>query len=211
VRLCGEEHVDEAQGFEASARIGNDTQTAAGGKDCFLVKYDAAGAPAWSRAFGGTGDEGAGVVAVDSARSIYLAAPFQGTASFGGDPITADPNAQFNTVLAKYDTSGALIWHVVLPLAIRDLDMSGDALHAVGAAQGSASADVAVLRVDPADGHNVWMRTFGGPLDDMANAVAVTADGGTVVTGNFGGNATFGAFALTSAGGQDAFVVRLSP
>ncbi|MFO0591112.1 MAG: hypothetical protein U0441_26440 [Polyangiaceae bacterium] len=41
-------------------------------------------------------------------------------------------------------------------------------------------------------------------------AVAVTSDGGAILAGEFGGAATIGPQTLTSAGGQDAFVVRLS-
>ena len=43
------------------------------------------------------------------------------------------------------------------------------------------------------------------------SAVAVTSDGGAILAGEFGGTAAIGPQTLSSAGGQDAFVVRLSP
>ncbi|GAB3576020.1 hypothetical protein GCM10027345_12140 [Hymenobacter daeguensis] len=43
------------------------------------------------------------------------------------------------------------------------------------------------------------------------NATAVDAVGNVVVTGYFKGSLTLGSFALTSAGGRDIFVARLSP
>lgn len=51
-----------------------------------------------------------------------------------------------------------------------------------------------------------WAKTFGDAADQVARDVAVDADGHVVVVGDFAGTIDFGAGAITSAGGLDAFV-----
>lgn len=55
------------------------------------------------------------------------------------------------------------------------------------------------------------LATAGGTATDDVHAIASLADGSTVVTGSFGGTATFGSIAVTSTGGADVYVARLSP
>jgi hypothetical protein len=55
------------------------------------------------------------------------------------------------------------------------------------------------------------LATAGGTATDDGHAIAALADGSTIVTGSFGGTATFGSVAVTSAGGADVYVARLSP
>ncbi|MCE9573853.1 MAG: serine/threonine-protein kinase, partial [Deltaproteobacteria bacterium] len=61
------------------------------------------------------------------------------------------------------------------------------------------------------DGGVRWTRVFGGRLDAMATAVAVTDDGDVLVGGTVRGPVDFGGAAgmLTPAGRADGFVVRL--
>ena len=48
-------------------------------------------------------------------------------------------------------------------------------------------------------------------ISSAVNVTAVDAAGNVVVTGYFKGGLTLGNFVLTSAGGRDIFVARLSP
>ena len=55
----------------------------------------------------------------------------------------------------------------------------------------------------------LWAKQFGAGDDQRAYAVAVDAQGNIAVAGYMGGTANFGGGVLTSAGGWDAFVVKL--
>jgi hypothetical protein len=54
------------------------------------------------------------------------------------------------------------------------------------------------------------LASAGGAATDDAHAIAAFADGSTAVTGSFGGTATFGSSTVTSTGGADVYVARLS-
>ncbi|MBI2819399.1 MAG: hypothetical protein HYX73_05410, partial [Acidobacteria bacterium] len=57
---------------------------------------------------------------------------------------------------------------------------------------------------------HIWSRRFGSTSFDSGYGVAVDGNGNAVVTGAFNGTVDFGGGGLTSAGGGDIFVVKLS-
>ncbi len=74
----------------------------------------------------------------------------------------------------------------------------------------SSGATDGVAVATDTTGTVVWTTAFGtGTGDITVNDAAATADGGVIVAGNFDGTATFGTDTFTSAGGNDAFVVKL--
>lgn len=81
------------------------------GSNILLAKYDANGDHVWSQGLGasGTSDYGYGV-AVDRWDRIHLTGYFEGTADFGGGPITS--GGQHDVLVARYDASGAHEWSV---------------------------------------------------------------------------------------------------
>ncbi|MFX1480394.1 MAG: SBBP repeat-containing protein [Promethearchaeota archaeon] len=73
----------------------------AGYLDAFLIKYDASGVQQWNRTWGGSFQEQAFGLALDSSGNIYLTGS---TGSFGmGDG---------DMFLLKYDSSGVLQWNI---------------------------------------------------------------------------------------------------
>ena len=79
---------------------------------------------------------------------------------------------------------------------------------------GAGLTDVFVAKLDPR-GQVVWARAFGGPGADEGHAIAVDASGHLLATGSFSGTVDFdpgaGRTELASAGGSDAFLLRLTP
>lgn len=68
------------------------------------------------------------------------------------------------------------------------------------------------------DNSLVWVRRVGsefvdsaGNVSEVGKALDVDGSGNVYITGNFRGQADFGPFTLTSAGGKDAFVAKLGP
>lgn len=78
---------------------------------------------------------------------------------------------------------------------------------------GVASNRVFVAKYTPA-GALIWTRGMDGTIDDKGRGIVVAADGSVYTTGYFQGTADFdpglGFVPLTSAGGQDVFVLKLN-
>ncbi len=55
-----------------------------------------------------------------------------------------------------------------------------------------------------------WATRGGGTGDDSANGVSALADGSSIITGYFSGNASFGATDLTSAGSADILTAKVN-
>jgi hypothetical protein len=73
----------------------------------------------------------------------------------------------------------------------------------------AGSDDVFVAKILP-DGTWAWATRAGGVGIDVARGVSVLSDGSAIVTGYFGGTASFGPNTLTSAGSADVFVAKIS-
>ncbi len=84
------------------------------------------------------------------------------------------------------------------------VDFGGATLRSAG------GNDAFVAQYAGASGALVWARRFGGTGNDFAAAVAVDRSGSVSLAGGFSGQTDFGSNRLTSAGGYDVFVVRLS-
>ena len=67
-------------------------------------------------------------------------------------------------------------------------------------------SDIFVISLSSA-GAVQWVKTFGGDKDDTARGVALDASGNAYVVGSF--QDSFGVGATTSAGGQDAYILKL--
>jgi hypothetical protein len=61
-----------------------------------------------------------------------------------------------------------------------------------------------------AAGAHVWSKRFGSSGDDLSYRLTVDSAGDVALAGKFQGSVSFGGTALTSAGGDDAFLVKLS-
>lgn len=90
----------------------------------------------------------------------------------------------------------------------------GSSTFGTSALAGAGQTDVFVAKLDR-QGKLLWARSFGGPGVDEGRGIAVDAAGNVLATGSFSGMADFdpgpGRTELASAGGPDAFLLRLSP
>jgi len=78
-------------GYKGPYNFGNQTVTGGGlwgAYDGFVAKYSSAGAPVWAQSLGGTGDDQAKSVAVDSSGYPVATGYFNGTASFDGSSLS---------------------------------------------------------------------------------------------------------------------------
>lgn len=186
----------------------------------------------WASRFGDEVDQNAEGVALDACGNTTIVGSFFGTVDFGGGPLANQDYVVLfpDLFLASFDALGKPRWSRRLGEGDwnwwRRLAATAEGhVVVVGGFTGAADfgggpvtvndigPDVFIAKYD-ANGQHLWSHTYGSKYDsDSASSVAVTSDGGTVVTGRFGGSITFGPKTLTGLSGglfpRDGFVVRL--
>jgi hypothetical protein len=206
--------------FHDSIKFGPFTLTSAGAEDAFVVQYNSTGDVVWARSAGGAAKDEATAVTVLADGSVLVTGAFQSTATFAPTKSVVS-RGESDTFLAKYDSSGNLVW-VVRGGGTR-IDVAwgvagvahGDVL-VTGIFQDSADfeaetlvaapgdSDIFVTRYD-VDGHVVRAIREGGPHLEATKDIAALPDGRFALTGGFFGTSTTfgeGANLRTLTGGQ---------
>ena len=163
-------------------------------------------------------------LAVDAEGNSYQVGFFTETIQFGSTTLVSQGRS--DVFVAKLSSAGTWEWAVAVGSAGSD-NAAGVAIDAAGRIfiSGSFSdqvrfgattltsqgdMDVFVAQISPL-GTWDWATAAGGSGLDLARALATTANGDVVVSGQFADTAAFGATQLMSIGGEDAFVARLEP
>ena len=207
--------------FANTTDFGGGALNSAGGSDIFVAKFNSILGHLWSKRFGSTLDDQGLSVRVNAAGTAYVLSAFQGTVNFGGSPLISAGG--FDVSLARYDASGVHQWSKRFGGTGNDL---GNGLALDGAGQlimtgnynagadfgfgpfTSTGSDDIFLAKYTANGAAVWSGHFGSATDDIAYGVAVDASSNVYFTGYFNNSVDFGGGALTSAGGNDAFLAK---
>ena len=205
--------------------------------DIFVSKLNASGNFVWAKDMGGGAATG-NSIAVDASFNVCTTGNFNGTVDF--DPGAGTYNLTsvtggFDIFVSKLDSSGKFVWAKKMggdstydnqgnSIAVDasgnvyttgqfngtvDFDPGPGTYNLTSAGQG----DIFVSKLD-ASGNFVWAKRMGGTSWDGGSFIAVDASGNVYTTGDFQGTANFdpgtGTFNLTSAGGYDIFVEKLS-
>jgi hypothetical protein len=173
---------------------------------------------------GGLSYEEVSGLALDSSGNTYIAGRFYSTtADFGGTTLTSV--GSWDAYVAKVSSSGSFVWAIragglsyeeVSGLA---LDSNGN-VYIAGYFHGIANfggttltsageRDVYVAKVSSSGGF-VWANRAGGNSGDYVSHLLLDSSGNAYIAGYFHGTANFGGTTLTSAGGQDAYVAKVS-
>jgi len=165
----------------------------------------------WSKRLGGSGDDDASSVAVDSSGNVFLTGAFRNTADFGGIPLTSAGDADI--FLASYTTSGVHRFSKSFGGTAVDegasvaVDASGNVFltgsfenkvnFGGGALPNAGDADVFLASYTTSGVHR-FSKSFGGVLLDYGSAVAVDASGNVYLTGSYRETVDFGGGPLDS-------------
>ncbi|MBW8050912.1 MAG: T9SS type A sorting domain-containing protein [Cytophagales bacterium] len=202
-----------------------DTLTSSDLKDIFLAKYDSFGNLVWVKQAGSTGNDRGTGVAIDPFGNIYLSGIFQSTAIFGiTDTLVSAGN--WDTFIAKYDSSGTFLWAKSAggSLADRANAISTDgfgnayltgfftdtAIFGNGSdTLISAGADDIFIAKYDAAGNLLWVKSNGSSSSLESGQSIVSDDSLSIyLTGYFSGTAIFGSDTLVSTVSRDIFVVK---
>ena len=234
--------------FQGTADFGGGPLTSAGGFDIFVAKYSPTGSYLWAKRYGGTGDDFGYGVAVDPSDNIVVTGFFRNTVNFGGGGLTS---AGLNDIfIAKYAAAdGSYIWGKRFGSTGGDFGYAVAVDHTCGGGSNdgtsctsnatctgggtcgnvlftgsfegtvnfggadmtsAAGGDNVFVAKYSAAGTHLWSETFSYNSSNQASAIAVGSGGEVVITGIFGGQINFGGATLTSAGGYDIFLAKLS-
>ncbi len=200
----------------------------------FLLKLAAAnGAHLLSKQFGGGTHDYGEAIAVDASDNIFLIGEFGGSnADFGcATALNASQTNLSDIFLAKYSQAGACQWakgfggtgtfdrsgHAVAVNSGGDVAATGWFCGSMSfggpmltSASACAASDVFAARF-AGDGTHLNSVRAGGTGSELGMGITQSTDGRFFVTGGFQGFAEFGGDTLTSAGGDDAFILGLAP
>ncbi|MBD2075896.1 DUF4347 domain-containing protein [Phormidium sp. FACHB-592] len=207
------------------------TLTSAGHYDIFVSKLDVSGNFVWAKSMGGSGDDRANGVSVDSSGNVYITGSFIGTADF--DPGTGTTNligtVGDSTFVSKLDASGSFVWAKGIGGTSNgiSIDSSGN-VYITGSflsttdfdpGTGTTSLtstggrDIFISKLDTG-GNLAWAKRIGGTGDDQTTGISVDSSGNVYTTGVFRGTVDFdpgtGTTNLIGAGGDDIFISKLN-
>ena len=173
--------------------------------------------------FGGTGNDVANVIAVDSSGNSYITGNFYGTVDFGGGDVTSAGGSDI--FVLKLNSSGTFQWVKTFGSTSSDLGygiavgssgnsyitgyFNGTVDFGGGDITSAGSSDIFVLKLD-SSGTFQWVKTFGSAASDYGYAIAVDSSGNSYITGYYGGTIDFGGGDVTTNGNWDVFVLKLN-
>jgi hypothetical protein len=216
--------------------LGGTTLTSKGAADIMLSRVLTGGAVDWARSFGAAAQDHPVSFVVDSDDRITLTGLYNGTGNNGTGnvggpdfPAFAGTSGRFDVFVAGLSSRGDYRWQTTINTTDDAFPGPGVALngsagvfvagHFKGAAtigsanhSSSGSWDVYFTRFDEPNGALGAALTFGGAGDDRAVA-AVKTPSDVLVFGSFHDQVVFPTSppkTLTSAGGADVFVARIS-
>lgn len=180
------------------------------------------GAHVWSKRYGSKTQTG--TAAVDKSGNVALIGSFDETTDLGGGLLTSAGST--DVYLAKLSSGGVPIFGKRFGNASSQqgnavtFDIAGN-IYIAGSFQGTidlgggeltsaGSDDVFIAKLDP-KGKHLWSKRFGGPSAESALFLGTDELGYVYAAGSFAGSVDFGSGLLTSAGGNDIFVLGLDP
>ena len=163
--------------------------------DIFIQKMDQNGNFIWAKRLGGSRNDRAYAIHVQSPDTLYLTGEYTANVDFDLGPGTFNMNSgsdyDYDLFVLKMDGDANFEWARSMSGSSWDrghditTDVFGDAL-----VVGYASGDVYVAKYDGNTGATVWSKTFGGSgsASDEGRAITSDAAGNVYVTGGVSGS-----------------------
>ncbi len=205
----------------------------------FVQKLTSDGTFAWAKQFSvtsGKGGSGGNDIAVDIGGNVYVTGGFQGKVDFDpgtGSLMLTSASGSNDLFVSKLNSGGSLVWARMVGGTGTDGGVGiavdgGNQVYLTGQFSGTVdfnpgagvyilpsvgSYDVGVLKLD-AVGNFAWAVRIGGSDQFRGRDIAVDPYGNVLVVGYYRGTADFnpgtGTYPLTSAGGNDSFILKLT-
>jgi hypothetical protein len=215
--------------LNGNAKVGAcSAQTSNGGSDVWLGWLDAYGNCLRTAHYGDAADQS--VVAVAAGKGglsglVAVVGRFQGVLDIGGNVLKADGEDAFVALFGADRNNDTLV-----PAWAHRIDDAGPVL---GISMDSQDNVVVVGQYDGEDkdaelrpsldkhdafaikydfsGKRLWTKAFGSVGEQIAHGVGTDAQNNVYLTGSFEREIALSSGTLTSAGGDDIFVIKLAP
>ncbi|MEJ2628039.1 MAG: SBBP repeat-containing protein, partial [bacterium] len=217
-------HVYVTGYFTESISFGDEHQlNAYGGKDIFIAKYDSSGNLCWVKKAGGSDyDIGFGIAVADP-ENIYITGAFSDVAYFDEEQVITG-YGQSDIFIARYDSSGGLIWvqkaggsdrdngEAVAVTANGNICVTGTCGDSVTFGEyyftnGFGGRDIFIAKYDTL-GNVLWVQLAGGKGDDNGAGLAGDDSENIFLVGTFADSAFFGNNNLYGNGFYDIFISK---
>lgn len=210
-------------GLFETLTFGTETLTSAESWDICFAKLDANGNWLWVKLAGGADEDAGYAISSDSSGNCLITGYFMGTAGFGLDELNS-AGAQ-DIFIARLTSSGSLLW--VKRVGGGGMDYGGDTFsdnncycHMIGTFSESfmfenwgfsseGATDVLIVKLD-GSGNLISATSFGSSGVDAGFGIVTDGGGNYHVCGTFSNSVAFGDAWLSSAGGLDIWVGKLS-
>jgi hypothetical protein len=209
--------------FAGKTDFGAGALTSAGATDVFLVKLSATGALLWAKSFGNAVAQNGFDVAFAPNGDVVITGSFAGAINLGGGAMTSA--GATDLFVGRLDPDGTFLWGKRFGDAAAQAgkgiavdsqgnvivvgDVAGSVDFGAGALTSAGATDVAVVKLDPT-GNHIYSKLFGNLAAQTVARVAVDSVGNLLLTGSAAGKIDFGGGALSSVGGTDIFVAKLT-
>lgn len=194
--------------------------------DAFLVKLSPVGEILWTRHFGGVGSQYIRGLGTDATGGVLVAGGFSEQLDFGNGPVTSVQGSE-DVFVARFNPDGTPDWRRIFGGPGNDnafqlaVDPAGrpvvvgsfsDTVNfGTGPITATSGSNTFIVKVAAGGSPTIFARAFASVMgSESAAGVAADSLGNTVMTGYFSQQIDFGSGLLTSAGGNDAFLTRLS-
>ena len=199
-----------------------------GGQDLFLAKLDPNGSTIWARGAGGNGIDVANGVCTDSRGNVCITGSFGSSQFYIGNQILADTCPYSVPFVAKFDSSGNVLWAKTATGTNSYNGNYGKSLCADTSSNiyvtggfsfasirfgthtliNAGLTNVFTVKYDTA-GNEVWAKSAGGMNQDAGSGIGTDRQGNAYVCGSFFSPAlVFGTDTLHNAGAGDLFLVK---
>jgi hypothetical protein len=208
--------------FLNSTDFGDGAVASAGSRDMFIVKTSSVGTLLWKMTTGNVQIDTLQSVAVDSNDNIIVGGQFRVSLTIQENTVTSAGAS--DTLLAKFNSSGGLIWAKSFGSASGDSDAKavtvdssnnilvtgsfGDSINFGGATLSSSGGnDIYLVKFSP-NGALLWSKRFGGFSDDSGMSISTDVVGNIFIGATIGGSIDFGGGITGGGGGVDAALVK---
>ena len=224
-------YFDKTTDFDPDTGIVNVTSTS-NSDDIYIEKFDMNGNFIWVKTFGAGWDDTSFSMAIDNNGDVYSTGYYFGQVDFDPSNGTTTLNSNFNDLVftSKFNSQGDFLWVKGFGHEKEDWGLSivadNQSVYVTGFSSSIARSDdnntvftstgkrdIVMSKVD-ANGNILWGYNLGGEGDDVGVSNALDSNDDLITVGVFeqmvNFNSSTGSSSLTSAGLQDAFILKTS-